>query len=54
VVEMMHHLNTALNTSEGECTPASYDLGVAYRDLGEYVDAVERFVHMLDTPSPTF
>ncbi|XP_076469931.1 uncharacterized protein LOC143300233 [Babylonia areolata] len=44
VTESMHHLNKAIILSHNECNSASYDLGLMYKALGEYNEALGQFL----------
>ena len=48
VNEAMHHFNKALMLSHGENGEAAYDLGLMYKALGEYRDALEQFLTIVD------
>ena len=48
VNEAMHHFNKALMLSHGDSSEAAYDLGLMYKALGEYRDALEQFLAIVD------
>ncbi|KAK7099927.1 uncharacterized protein [Littorina saxatilis] len=56
VKETMQHFNKTLVLSHGDNSEASYDLGLMYRALGEYRDALNQFLTMADVgnPSPVY
>ncbi|KAK7099926.1 hypothetical protein V1264_022955 [Littorina saxatilis] len=53
VKETMKHFNKTLVLSHGDNSEASYDLGLMYRALGEYRDALNQFLTMADVGNPS-